>query len=332
MKYMPCVFALCLAATIVFAQEETNAPAPAVQGPRIFCEQPEFDFGTADSQSVVEHTFIFKNIGDTTLEIGQVKPACGCTVADITPRSVPPGGEATMVARLNLQGRSGHQSKSITINSNDPENPQYRVTMSGNASQSIMASPDRLIFGQMQPGQEVTLSSDIQFTGPQGSFNIVNIETNDANLTATLETVEAGRRYKLNATYKAGGMVGAANATVRLHTDNPQRPVIDLPVIVNVIGELVYAPNELALPAQTDGNPLTRYIVIRPGSLAQFEIKNVVAPDPAIKVNIFPFGGQGYRIQLENITPSDALNGTSVRVETSASYMSVIEIPVRIAR
>jgi len=309
------------------------APAeetPTVRGPRIFCEEPNFDFGAVDTQKPVEHTFVFKNIGDTTLEISSVRPACGCTVADMSEKVIPPGGESRLTARLSLQGRSGPQSKAITINSNDPENPQYRVNMSGTIQQALQISPDRLIFGQLGPGQEAELFIELTGTSPE-PFTVQKIETTDAHLTATAEVIEEGKRHRIIAKIKAPDQSGPVNAVVRITTDHPARPVIDVPVAANVVGELIFAPSEIALPAVSDA-PMTRYVVIRKGAATSFEIKEVISPDPSIKVNIFPFGDQGYRIQLENIVPSAELDGKMIKVLTTAPTMSEINVPIRITQ
>lgn len=310
-------------------QEQAPAgEAPAIQGPRIFCEEPNFDFGAVDNQNTIEHTFVFKNIGDTTLEISSVRPACGCTVADMSEKVIPPGGESHLTARLSLQGRTGPQSKAITINSNDPENPQFRVNMSGTIQQALQVSPDRLIFGQMGPGQEAELFVELIGTSTE-SFTVQKIETTDERLFATAEVIEEGKRHRISAKIKTTDQSGPINAVVRITTDHPARPVIDVPVAANVVGELIFAPSEIALPAGTE-TPMTRYIVIRKGAAANFEIKEVIPPDPSIKVNIFPFGDQGFRIQLENIIPSPDLDGRMIKVLTTAETMSEINIPLRI--
>ena len=108
---------LILSAMLVLAAHGARAEE-AITGPRISCDEQVFNFGTVDSQNAIEHTFVLKNIGDTTLEISDVRAACGCTVANISSKSVAPGETSQLTARLNLQGRSGPQSKSITINSN----------------------------------------------------------------------------------------------------------------------------------------------------------------------------------------------------------------------
>jgi len=305
--------------------------APAVQGPRIACDEPNFDFGTVDNQTTVEHTFVIKNTGDTTLEITQVKPACGCTVAEMTEKMVPPGGESHVTAKLSLQGRSGLQSKAITIFSNDPQNPQFRVSINGTAAQSIQIAPERLMFGQVGPGQTAEQFIDISGLAPE-PFHITAVEPSGAELAATSEVQEEGKKYRISVKLTGPTQVGPYNGNLRLGTDNPSRPVIDIPIIANIVGEIIYAPAELPIPAETGGTPLTRYIVLRPGTMANFEIKKVTTPDPAMRISTFPFGDQGYRIQIENIIPTPELNGKAITIETSAEFMPVINIPFTISQ
>lgn len=39
------------------------------EGPRIFCEEPVFDFGSVSEGEEVKHLFIVKNVGDDVLNI-----------------------------------------------------------------------------------------------------------------------------------------------------------------------------------------------------------------------------------------------------------------------
>jgi hypothetical protein len=310
-----------------FAQETQTAPA--AQGPRIICDEPLFDFGTADSQSTIEHTFVIRNIGDTTLEISQVRPACGCTLANISEKMVAPGAESQITARLSLQGRNGPQSKAITIMSNDPQNPEYRVTLAGTVATSINVTPDRLMFGQISPDQTIELVVEISGLVPE-PFTLTTIEPSLPNLVAEQEVVQEGKQYRIKTRLTGPAQPGPLNASLLVRTDHPSRPVINIPVIANVVGELIYAPSVIELPASAGNQPVTRYIVLRPGALTQFELKAVKLPDPAMRSSIFPFGDQGYRIQIENIIPTAELNGKTIVLETSGEKMATIEIPLSV--
>jgi hypothetical protein len=313
-----------------FAQEPAApaAPAPAAAAPRIACDEPAFNFGTADSSQTIEHTYTLKNVGDTTLEISNVRPSCGCTVANISERSVPPGGETKVTARLSLQGRMGQQHKSITVESNDPQQPQFTLTMNGLVANTIELRPDRVIFNQMGPRDVVTQS--VELVAAAGtSFKIVSVTPQTPNFAATVETLQEGTHYRLNVTPQGELPVGALYGSVRVVTDNPARQLIDVPVSTMVVGELIVAPNEIVLARQPD-QPVTRFIVIRPGSIPKFEVEKIDPPNKDIKVQIYPFAENGYRIQLDNIIATDALNGQFVQITTTAPGMHELKVPFKV--
>lgn len=298
-----------------------------IRGPRIACDEPVFDFGVADNRTTVEHTFILKNTGDTTLEIVNTRAACGCTVANVSTKTIPPGGTSELTSRLNLQGRNGPQSKTITITSNDPEKPDFVVTINGTATQSVQVSPDRLMFGQIQAGQEISLPVDLQFLSGE-AVEIQGIETTDDHVRVETEEIEQGRKIRLKVNMKAGLKPGANNSVIRVRTTSPERPLIEIPVFADIAGELNYAPREMVL--SPDARTVTRYIVIRAGAAGSVDITNVSLPDPAMTYTILPFGGQGHRIQIDNITARPELNGRAIVIATSSPSLPQIEIPFRV--
>lgn len=305
------------------------APGETAKGPRIFCEEREFNFGKADNQGSVEHTFVIKNTGDTTLEISNVRASCGCTVANISSKVLKPEEESQVTAKLNLQGRTGHQSKVVTIDSNDPENPQYQLRLMGEALAAIKVQPERLMFGQVSAGQESILEVELEGL-PETSFSIQSIDPGHEGITVEQETLDENRKYRLSITLAAPAAPGNVNAVVRVNTDNPARPVISIPVFAEVKGSIVFAPPEITLSAKASETPLTRYIILRSGSDTRFEITGIETPDPAMTTGVFPFGDHGQRVQIDNITASPELNGKEIVIRTNTDHTPEIRVPLRV--
>jgi Protein of unknown function (DUF1573) len=67
---------------------------------------------------VVKHTFQFKNTGNQTLIISEVKVTCGCTTPDWTRTPVAPGQTGYITAQFNSTGKPGQNHKVITVVSN----------------------------------------------------------------------------------------------------------------------------------------------------------------------------------------------------------------------
>ena len=97
--------------------------------PKIYFLETQYDFGAVKEGQVVSHTFKFLNKGKTTLEIQDFKTSCGCTVASLSSKQIAPGKNGTMKIDLDTKNRQGKMSRTITITSNDPEEPTKVITI-----------------------------------------------------------------------------------------------------------------------------------------------------------------------------------------------------------
>jgi hypothetical protein len=97
--------------------------------PKIFFQQSQYDFGIVKEGDVVSHTFTFTNKGKATLDIKDIKTSCGCTAALVSNKQIPPGKEGTLKIDLDTKNREGRMSRTITVSSNDPEEPNKVLTI-----------------------------------------------------------------------------------------------------------------------------------------------------------------------------------------------------------
>ncbi len=305
----------------VFAEEEAAAPA-------IFCAEPNHDFGTLDSSHTVVHDYIIVNKGNAPLEITQARPSCGCTVANISNKTVAPGEESRITAQLNLAGRAGPQHKTITVDSNDPKQPQLTLTLNGNIGNAVNIVPSEVTFGQMSAHD--TATREIIITPGDGNpLKVLSADSSSPNIGAEIQTREDGKVYAILITTKGALTPGVINAVVHVTTDNLSRPQFDIPVNAIVNGDLIVAPMELTLADQS-AELVTRYIIVRSANNEPFEIKSVEVPEAGITYQIFPFGVNGYRIQLDNIKSTRDMDGQVLKINTSVESMPQVTVPFRV--
>ncbi len=81
------------------------------------------DFGTIEAGEKVSHLFTFKNSSSEPLVINSVKGSCGCTVPEWSKEPVAPGSEGQIEVFFNSKGKSGQQTKTVTINANGESQP-----------------------------------------------------------------------------------------------------------------------------------------------------------------------------------------------------------------
>ncbi|MCX7955422.1 MAG: DUF1573 domain-containing protein [Bacteroidales bacterium] len=90
--------------------------------PKILWKETKHDLGVLIQGEKASYVFKFKNIGKSALVISSVSASCGCTVANYDKNPIEPGQESGIEVIFDSSGRSGHQSKTITIIANTQPN------------------------------------------------------------------------------------------------------------------------------------------------------------------------------------------------------------------
>ena len=88
------------------------------------------DFGTISEGQKVEVSFRFRNTGATPLVITQVRPSCGCTIADQPKEPIAPGAESHITATFNSDGHPGVNRKTLFVTANTKGSQNYSLHFS----------------------------------------------------------------------------------------------------------------------------------------------------------------------------------------------------------
>ena len=88
------------------------------------------DFGTIAEGQKVEVSFRFRNTGITPLVITQVRPSCGCTIAEQPKEPIAPGAEGHITATFNSEGHPGVNTKSLFVTANTKGSQNYSLHFS----------------------------------------------------------------------------------------------------------------------------------------------------------------------------------------------------------
>jgi hypothetical protein len=96
------------------AASKTNSAGTSV----ISFREYQHDFGKVAEGEKVSYTFTFDNKGETNLIISSATTTCGCTVPKYEAKPIPPGANGNLEVVFDTSGRSGMQTKTITVKSN----------------------------------------------------------------------------------------------------------------------------------------------------------------------------------------------------------------------
>jgi hypothetical protein len=84
----------------------------------IVFKEYEHSFGKVAEGEKISYVFTFENKGTSDIVISSVTPSCGCTVPKFDKKPVPPGATGNIEVVFDTSGRSGMQTKTVTVKSN----------------------------------------------------------------------------------------------------------------------------------------------------------------------------------------------------------------------
>ena len=103
---------------------------PESPDPMVWVDSVQHDFGSIPASETVSHEFTVSNKGGAPLNISRVQTSCGCTAAVIGHQFLKPGESTVLKVTFDPRGRTGTQSRTIWIHSNDPKNSQKQIVIS----------------------------------------------------------------------------------------------------------------------------------------------------------------------------------------------------------
>ncbi|HCY75099.1 MAG TPA: hypothetical protein DHV28_04205 [Ignavibacteriales bacterium] len=106
--------------------------AQSANEPKAVVKPMSYDFGDIVQDSVFTTFYVITNEGGDLLEITKVNASCGCTAVMSEKNELKPGESANIKVSFNSKGRTGKQSKIITVETNDPHNPAIKLALTGN--------------------------------------------------------------------------------------------------------------------------------------------------------------------------------------------------------
>ncbi len=330
---------LLVAVAAAAQQGQPAAPAaPAAPKPVIDIAEKIKDFGTVPKGEKIRANFQVKNSGTAPLEISQVRPTCGCTVADFD-RSVPPGGTGRIDAEVDTTGFSGPISKAILVFSNDPATPQVNLVIKADVRAFIEVLPRPLIiFSNVLQGEPKTEKlvlvsadgSDFKVEGASASGGPYTLAYREL---AEKERVpeRKGSQWELAVTIPADAPEGMLNQKIVVKTTAPKAPEVTINVTGAVRPVVQVIPGEVNFGTVAGDAPVGHnLLVINNRQGAQLELKDVSVDNPNFSAEVMPLqAGQRYQvaINMKAGLPKGEQKGT-LKIATSDPIRKLIEVPV----
>jgi hypothetical protein len=289
--------------------------------PRIVCNQPTFDFGSRDASEVVEHTFTLKNSGTTDLVISAVRPACGCTVANLTRQTIPPGESAELSTQLTLAGRSGELHKSILIEANDPANPAMQLALVGKATQEFDIVPSVLTLRQSSIGQAP--AGAILIKSSDKPFRILKVTASDPAVLVRADPMPDGIAYQISASFEKVPSQNSPPSQITIETDNSRMPVLSIPISTILSKKILVAPDSILLNPGEENSKIQ--IILKSAEGTPLEIVEISKTDDRIKVDYSVHQGI-IRLTVRGLSANNGWGGQKISIHFASG--DSVDIPI----
>jgi hypothetical protein len=275
----------------------TPAPAPAAAATahgKAVAVEPIKDLGTVAKGDKVTQDFEIRNDGSGPLEITEVKPACGCTVASFD-KSIAPGKVGKVHVVIDTVSFGGPIAKGVTVYTSDPGNPQIELTVRVKVEPYIDVKPGyarySIVRGEPKEGTIVQT-----LFAPDGQpMDIVKVDSPFPYLTVSFREAQEGERlpdvkvkqWRVEMLLSNDAPVGPIAGYVSVHTNHPKQKLVEIPVSGFVRPVLAVTPPKGDFGA----------IEVKEPRRQVFEVRNF-ATEPIKVIGVDPLG-QGMDAKVE---------------------------------
>lgn len=302
-------------------------PATAA-APRAVVEKPIVDVGKVKKGEPIGHEFVIRNSGDAPLEISEVKPSCGCTVADYD-KVIAPGqsGKVKIVVKTDAFG--GGIAKSVTVFTNDTGNPRLNLVVKAIVHEPVVARPGYARFMTVR-GQPVEPSIQTVSATDGSEIEVLSVSSPYSFVRATHSREESGR-WKVELSLDRNAPVGPLADYVVVRTSHPEQPLVKIAVSGLVRPIISVAPKVADFGRREVAEPQSKSLEVKNLGTAAVELTEATSDVEGLEAVIEPVEeGKHYRIQLTltDALPKGAFEGR-LTIKTSSAQQPVVEVPLR---
>lgn len=288
----------------------------------------------------MKHAFQIKNAGNEELIFEEI---WGTEILPIVVfnRWIPAGKEDKITLILDTSDLQGEVETGVILHTNDPQNPIITLKLQGKVKPPVELQPYSSLFISAFRGEEKEGALTIVNNAKQ-PLKITRMISKSEQFRARLETVKAGRQYRLLAKVSPRAFPGRSKDTVLLYTDNEKKPEIEIPVKLFIKNEVYAIPDYLDLgtpklgaleQAAKSEKILIGKVLVKTrhhSGPKDFQI-GITSDLPFLKVENSPVGGgRSYQLSVY-LVKAKLVRGSftgKIRVHTNDQKVPLVIIPV----
>jgi hypothetical protein len=170
--------------------------------------------------------FTLERNGGRPMKIVQVIPNAPYLKADTAP--LPGQGRYKLTVTATTDAPVGRSTVPVVVKTDLEKGGM--VTLIVTVDRGIVTVPPMVFYGIVPHDLKAPQEASITILRNSTPFHVKSVAVNDPKLTSKLETVRDGAEYRVTVTYTGGWDTGLRQQTLTVTTDDPQQPVIQVPV------------------------------------------------------------------------------------------------------
>jgi hypothetical protein len=146
--------------------------------------------------------------------------------------------------------RAGRFFERVTIHTDHQDMKDIQLDVIGDVTGEVAVMPNQLHFGLFQKGNQIERVIVLKAT-EDTIFKVLEIKSTIPEITTSIETVEAGRQYRLHAQLKEGFAGDSLKGSLIITTDLKEDSIIE----INIAGRILPPTAQQGAPANLPPAP-----------------------------------------------------------------------------
>jgi len=212
--------------------------------PKIFFNKNNYDFNNVKQNQIIKHNFVLKNNGTSKLVLRDVKSSCECMATMPLKKIIAPGDSTVISLVFNTKSKIGFQRQHAYIFSNDPQKPEYRLTIEANIIldekekeqlPQIKLPYNTYNFGNVKKGEKLSLKFNLENIG-KDILKIKRIKSGCECITVAIENkdIKFNKPEEVNIIFNTKGLQGKQSHTIIIKSNDPRTRIAILTIFANI--------------------------------------------------------------------------------------------------
>jgi hypothetical protein len=180
-------------------------------------ENTEVDLHPGISDKTAVAHFKYKNTGDKPVKITSVHPSCGCTTAALPKDVVEPNESGEITATFNIGGRTGVNTKTITVVTDDQNDHPTFLKLKATIPQLLEIKPVFVYWPANDVLNPKTITVDV---GGDYPVTKLNVTSTDKSIATEVKKVPDKKEFQIIVKPTESGR--PINAALTIQADYPK--------------------------------------------------------------------------------------------------------------